>query len=69
MTDGWRTVGVDEVRVGQRIRVRGQEFDVARIDSPFLDSTDMVCFIEDSPERWQAIPARRVDSVEILDAG
>jgi hypothetical protein len=69
MADTWVTVGVSDVVPGDRVRLRsGQELDVARIDSPFLGVVEMVCFVEDTPSRWHAYPARRDDSVEVLRA-
>jgi hypothetical protein len=63
--DGWRNVNVNDVRVGDRIRLRGLEFEVARIDSPFLGLDQMVCFIEDTPTRWRANPASKAEEVEV----
>jgi hypothetical protein len=65
MADTWRTIGVDDVQPGDRIRHREQEFTVARVDSPFLGLDAMVCFIEDTPTRWHAYPAARSQEVEI----
>ncbi|MGZ4763859.1 MAG: hypothetical protein ACXV7I_15600 [Ilumatobacteraceae bacterium] len=65
MADTWRTIAVNDVRPGDRIRHRDQEFTVARVDSPFLGMDQMVCFIEDTPTRWAAWPAARTQEVEI----
>ena len=65
MSDSWTTVSVTDVKVGDRIRHRDEEFEVARIDSPFLGLDSMVCFIEDTPTRWAAYPAARTQEVEI----
>jgi hypothetical protein len=62
----WIAVPVGEVRLGERVRHRGAEFTLARIDEGFLGRDDMVCFIEDSSERWHAYPARLADAVEVL---
>jgi hypothetical protein len=61
----WETVAVSKVGPGDRIRHRGTEFTVARVDPKFLGRDEMVCFIEDTPDRWHAYPARLVDQVEI----
>jgi hypothetical protein len=66
MADEWKTKTVEEVRAGDRIRYRGSEFVVARVDAPFLGREEMVCFIEDTPERWHAYPAPRGQEVEVL---
>jgi hypothetical protein len=65
MADEWTMVAVGEVQAGDMVRHRGFEFVVARVDSPFLGRDEMVCFIEDTPTRWHAYPARRVDEVEV----
>jgi hypothetical protein len=65
MAESWTTVKAADVRPGNRVRVRGSEFLVARIDSPFLGRDDMVCFIEDTPERWHAYPAAKAGDVEV----
>jgi hypothetical protein len=59
MTDLWRTAPATEVRPGDRVRVAGKEFDVARIEAPFLGRAELIAFIEDTPERWfkQPVPA------------
>ena len=64
MSDSWTTVTVTDIRPGDRIRHREQEFEVARIDSPFLGLDSMVCFIEDTPDRWMAYPASKTAEVE-----
>ena len=38
----WDEVAVDDVRIGDRVRARGGEFTVARIDHPFLGRDEMV---------------------------
>ena len=66
MAEAWVSTPVDDVRAGDRVRHgSGQEFEVARIDAPFLGRDDMVCLIEDTPTRWHAYPARRSDFLEV----
>lgn len=61
----WETVEVDQLRVGDLVKHRsGQEFVVARIDSPFLGRSDLVCLIEDTPTRWHAYPTPVPGTIE-----
>ena len=66
MAATWQSIPVPDLVPGDRIRFRGSEFDVGRIDSPFLGMDAMVCIIEDSPTRWHAYPAPKTESVETL---
>ena len=66
MSDNWETVGALEVEVGDRVRYRGREFTVARIDERFLGRDEMLCFIEDTPEQWHAYPGPVTGEVEVL---
>jgi hypothetical protein len=66
MAATWQSIPVPEVTPGDRIRFRGTEFEVGRIDSPFLGMDQMVCFIEDTPTRWHAYPGGKAESVEAL---
>ena len=65
MSTEWTQVLVSEVKPGDRVRRGGQEFEVARIDAPFLGVPSMVCFIEDTPSRWHAYPAAVNDQIEV----
>ena len=60
----WQTKKVDDVQAGDVVRYAGQEFTVARVDAPFLGRDEMVCLIEDTPQRWHAYPAQKTDEVE-----
>jgi hypothetical protein len=64
MADAWEQVTVDQLQVGDRVRFRESEFEIARIDSPFLGRTTMVCLIEDTPTRWHAYPAPLTAEIE-----
>ena len=64
MADEWQTVTVDQLAVGERVRYRGFEFDIARIDPKFLGRDAMVCLIEDTPTRWHAYPAQLSGEIE-----
>jgi hypothetical protein len=65
MTDTWTTIAVDDVEVGHAVRYAGQEFTVARVDANFLGREQMVCLIEDTPERWHAYPAMLGGEIEV----
>jgi hypothetical protein len=64
MAETWEQVTVDQLRVGDRVRYRDSEFDIARIDANFLGRSSMVCLIEDTPTRWHAYPAGLTAEVE-----
>jgi hypothetical protein len=64
MAGSWEQVTVDQLRVGDRVRYRDAEFDIARIDANFLGRSSMVCLIEDTPTRWHAYPAGLSAEVE-----
>ena len=69
MSQTWMTSPASDVKVGDHIRHRGDEFDVARIDQKFLGIDSMICFIEDTPDRWRAYPATLETEVEIARLG
>jgi hypothetical protein len=66
MSDEWTMVAVAEVQPGDRVRHRGFEFEVGRVDQNFLGRDNMVCMIEDTPDRWHAYPAQTSAEVEVL---
>ena len=66
MADEWQTVTVDQLAVGERVRYRGFEFDIARIDPKFLGRDAMVCLIEDTPTRWHAYPVGVTLDIQVL---
>ena len=41
---------------------------MARIQSPFLGQTALVCLIEDTPTRWHAYPAGLALEIEVQSA-
>ncbi len=68
MSDTWRTVKAQDVRVGDTVRTQsGQVVLVSRIEAAFLGRSNMVAFIEDTPDRWFKQPAQSDADVEILD--
>jgi hypothetical protein len=66
MTGGWQKITVAELAPGDHVRLGNDEFDVARIQSPFLGQTALVCLIEDTPTRWLAHPAGVTLEIEVL---
>ena len=44
----------------------GQVVIVSRVESPFFGTSNMVAFIEDTPDRWFKQPAQSDADVEIL---
>jgi hypothetical protein len=66
MPESWHKVTVADVRPGDRVRHGAREFDVARIQSPFLGQTALVCLIEDTPARWHAYPVGVTLEIEVL---
>ena len=61
----WQKVAASAVEPGDRVRHGGREFEVARIDSPFLGQTAVICLIEDSPTRWHAHPVGAALEIEV----
>ena len=64
----WERVTVADVQPGDRVRHATREFDVARIQSPFLGQIALVCLIEDSPTRWMAYPVGVTMEIEVWRA-
>lgn len=65
MDETWETVTIQDVQPGDRVRCRGYEFTIGRIDSPFLGLDAMVWLIEDEPTRWFAYPGARDTPIEV----
>ena len=66
MAASWQKITVAELVPGDHVKLGQREFDVARIQSPFLGQTALVCLIEDTPTRWHAHPARVTLEVDVL---
>ena len=66
MSNDWQKLTVADVLPGDRVRHATREFDVARIQSPFLGQTALVCLIEDTPTRWMAYPMGVTMEIEVL---
>jgi hypothetical protein len=69
MPEAWTKITVADVVPGDRVRHGTREFDVARIESPFLGQTALVCLIEDTPSRWHAYPMGITLEIEVLRRG
>jgi hypothetical protein len=69
MSDTWRTVKVLDIKAGDTVRTQsGQVVIVSRVETPFLGMSNMVAFIEDTPERWFKQPMMVDADVEIRAA-
>jgi len=66
MSEQWETKAADQVAAGDRIKVRGVELTVARVEGSFLGREGMIAFIEDTPERWLKVPTPGDAEVEVL---
>lgn len=64
-TTVWNTVRADTVRPGSHVRIRGTELVVTRREHPFLGRSEMLAFIEDTPERWLKRPVPVDSEVEV----
>jgi hypothetical protein len=66
MAESWKTVKVDEVKVGDAVRSKtGNVVTVSRIETTFLGRPNMVAFIEDTPDRWFKQPVAGDAEVEV----
>jgi len=65
---GWQKLTVADVQPGDRVRHATREFAVARVQSPFLGQTALVCLIEDTPDRWCAYPVGVTMEIEVRKA-
>jgi hypothetical protein len=68
VSDEQRTVKAAEVRVGDRIRSRGLELTVTRIDVGMLGRDDLLAFVEDSEQQWLKLPVGVDGDVELLSS-
>jgi hypothetical protein len=66
MSESWKTVKASDVRVGDTVRIQsGAEVIVCRVDPSFMGMSNMVAFIEDTPERWFKQPMMADGEVEV----
>jgi hypothetical protein len=66
MSDTRQIVHAQDVRVGDRITApTGESLTVTRIDPNFMDRSDLIAFVEDTPERWSKLPLAIDAEVEV----
>lgn len=66
MTDSWVSVPVEEVKVGDRLRLgSGQVIEVSHIEENFMGVDSMIAFIEDTATQWYKQPMPKGASVEV----
>jgi hypothetical protein len=66
MSESWKTVKATDVKAGDTVRTQsGATVIVSRVDSSFMGMTNMVAFIEDTPERWFKQPMLAEGEVEV----
>jgi hypothetical protein len=64
-SDTWKTVKAHDVKVGDTVRTHsGAVVRVSRIEAPFMGRSNMVAFIEDTPDRWFKQPVVSDSDVE-----
>jgi hypothetical protein len=69
MSDSWKTVKAQDVRAGDTVRTQsGEVLIISRIEAPFFGRSEMVAFIEDTPERWFKQPMPSDSEVEVRSA-
>jgi hypothetical protein len=69
VTETWREIAASDVQPGDRVRARGEELTVTRIETGFFGNPAMLAFIEDTPERWYKRPVPADTPVEVLQRG
>jgi len=66
MTDAWVSMPVEEVQVGDRLRLgSGQVIEVSRIEENFMGRDTMIAFIEDTSRQWYKQPMPKGSNVEV----
>jgi hypothetical protein len=66
MSEGWKSVPVKQVRVGDVVRTQtGVEVVVSRIEEAFMAIPSMLAFIEDTPGRWFKCPQSVDGQIEV----
>lgn len=69
MSDTWKTVKAQDVKVGDTVRTRsGAVVVVSRVEAPFMGRSNMLAFIEDTPDRWFKQPMVSDSDVEVRAA-
>jgi glutathione peroxidase len=67
-TEHWTATAASEVRAGDRVRARGIELKVTRIDESFMGRPDYLALVEDTAERWLKLPTPADAEVEVIRA-
>jgi hypothetical protein len=66
MSAEWTTVPANEIKPGDRVKLAGgDEFQVARIETPFLGRDNLAALIEDTPTRWHSYPMPLTAEVQV----
>jgi hypothetical protein len=69
VSDTWKTVKAQEVKAGDTVRTQsGQVLMVSRIEAQFFGRSNMLAFIEDTPDRWFKQPMPSDSDVEVRAA-
>jgi hypothetical protein len=69
MPETWTTIPATEVMPGDRVRLAsGVEVIATRVDREFLGRSDLIAFVEDTPDRWLKQPVPVGAEVEVLRA-
>jgi hypothetical protein len=69
MSDTWKTVKAQDVKAGDTVRTQnGGVVLVSRVEASFMGRSNMVAFIEDTPDRWFKQPMMSDSDVEIRTA-
>jgi hypothetical protein len=66
MSDTWKTVKAQDVKAGDTVRTQnGGVVLVSRVEASFMGRSNMVAFIEDTPDRWFKQPMMADGEVEV----
>jgi hypothetical protein len=69
VSESWKTVKADQVRVGDTVRTAtGDVVTVSKIEHEFMGRPEMLAFIEDTPQRWYKRPVASSADVEVSSA-
>jgi hypothetical protein len=69
MPDIWNIAKAQDVKPGDTVRTQsGEVLMVSRVEAPFFGRSNMVAFIEDTPDRWFKQPMQSDSDVEIRAA-
>jgi hypothetical protein len=64
----WTTIQASDIQLGDRVKARGMELLVTRIDPRFLGRDEMCCIVESTDERWACAPLPKSMEVEVQRA-